>query len=105
MVRYGSRWPPDTELRMQLREIANERRRFGYQPVVHPAAPARRTPGINRIYQRPHSALGYLTQAAYAANLTATCDRLRNPDRLPRSHVASPAPDDVKSAETLITTG
>src|SRR5258708_31100343 len=30
--------------------------------------------------QRPHSALGYLTPAAYAANLTATCDRLRNPD-------------------------
>ena len=31
--------------------------------------------------QRPHSALGYLTPAAYAANLTATCDRLRNPDQ------------------------
>ena len=25
---------------------------------------------------------GYLTPAAYAANLTATCDRLRNPDQL-----------------------
>jgi len=30
--------------------------------------------------ERPHSALGYLTPAAYAANLTATGDRLRNPD-------------------------
>jgi hypothetical protein len=31
--------------------------------------------------QRPHSALGYLTLTAYyAANLTATCNQLRNPD-------------------------
>ncbi|MGY4431194.1 transposase InsO family protein [Bradyrhizobium sp. F1.13.1] len=30
----------------------------------------------------PHSSLGYLTPAAYAAYLTATCDRLRNPDQL-----------------------
>ena len=29
--------------------------------------------------KRPHSALGYLTPAAHAANLTATCDRLRHP--------------------------
>jgi putative transposase len=55
--------------------------------------------------QRPHSALGYLTPTAYAANLTATCDRLRNPDQLRRSHVALPAPDGVKSAETLIAAG
>jgi transposase InsO family protein len=31
---------------------------------------------------RLHSALGYLTPAAYAANFTATDDRLRNPDQL-----------------------
>ena len=55
--------------------------------------------------QRPHSALGYLTPAAYAANLTATCDRLRNPDQLRRSHVALPAPDGVTFAETLISAG
>lgn len=55
--------------------------------------------------QRPHSALGYLTPAAYAANLTATCDRLRNHDQLRRSHVATPAPHGVKSAETLIAPG
>jgi putative transposase len=55
--------------------------------------------------QRPHSALGYLTPTAYAANLTATCDRLRNPDQLRRSHVALPAPDGVKQAETLIAAG
>jgi putative transposase len=40
---------------------------------------------------RPHSALGYLTPAAYAASLTATDDRLRNPDQLRRSSVAQPA--------------
>ena len=55
--------------------------------------------------QRPHSSLGYLTPAAYAANLTATCDRLRNPDQLRRSHVALLAPNGVTSAETLFATG
>ena len=55
--------------------------------------------------QRPHSSLGYLTPAAYAANLTATCDRLRNPDQLRRSHVAHPAPNGVTFAETLIAAG
>lgn len=54
--------------------------------------------------QRPHSALGDLTPAAYVANLTATCDRLRNPAPLRRSHVALPAPDGVKP-ETLIAAG
>src|ERR1700735_5507727 len=55
--------------------------------------------------RRPHSALGYLTPAAYAANLSATCDRLRNPDQLRRSHVAPPAPNDVKPAKALIAAG
>ena len=50
--------------------------------------------------RRPHSALGYLTPSAYAANLTATFDRLRNPDQLRRSHVAHPAPNGVAFAET-----
>lgn len=55
--------------------------------------------------QRPHSSLGYLTPAAYAANLTATGDRLRNPDHLRRSPVAQPAPYGVKSVETLVMPG
>jgi putative transposase len=55
--------------------------------------------------QRPHSSLGYLTPAAYAANFTATNDRLRNPDQLRRSPVASPAPHGVKPAEALIAAG
>ena len=54
---------------------------------------------------RPHSALGYLTPAAHAANLTATDDRLRNPDQLRQSPVAPPAPQGVHSPETLIAAG
>ena len=55
--------------------------------------------------QRPHSAIGYQTPAAYAAKLTATFDRLRNPDQLRRSNVAPTAPDGVKQPEALIATG
>jgi putative transposase len=54
---------------------------------------------------RPHSALGYRTPAAYAATLTATGARLRNPDQLRRSPVAHTAPQGVSTAETLTTTG
>jgi putative transposase len=31
MIRYRSRRAPDTELRTQLRDLANARRRFGYR--------------------------------------------------------------------------
>ena len=55
--------------------------------------------------RRAHSALGYLTPAAYAANLSATRDRLRNPDQLRRSHVAPPAPNGVNHPEALIAAG
>ena len=55
--------------------------------------------------RRPHSALAYLTPTAYAASLPATCDRLRNPDPLRRSHVAHIAPHGVKSGAAPIATG
>ena len=55
--------------------------------------------------ERPHSSLRYLTPAAYAANLTATHDRLRNPDQLRRSCVAQLAPQGVKPAEALTAAG
>src|SRR5688572_31037821 len=54
---------------------------------------------------RPHSALGYITPAAFAANLTATDDRLRNPDQLGRSSIAQPAPYGVKPTGTLVAAG
>ncbi len=42
-------------------------------------------------HSRPHSALGYATPAAFAAQLTATGDRLRETETLRRSPVATPA--------------
>jgi putative transposase len=54
---------------------------------------------------RPHSALGYLTPAAFAANLTATEDRLRNPDQLRRSSVAPPAHTRHSQQRTLTAAG
>ena len=55
--------------------------------------------------QRPHSALGYITPAAYAATFTATGDRLRNPDQLRRSPVAPTAPNGAQSAAALTAAG
>ena len=56
-------------------------------------------------HKRPHSAFAYQTPAAYAANLSATCDRLRNPNQLRRSHVDQTAPDGANSAEAPIAAG
>lgn len=50
MVRYLSHRPPDTELRARLRDLANERRRFGYRRLVllrREGEPS----GINRIHR------------------------------------------------------
>ena len=55
--------------------------------------------------ERPHSAIGYLTPAANAALLSATGDRLRNPDQLRRSPVAQSTPDGVSTRQALIATG
>ncbi len=33
-IRYRSRRPPETELRARLRDLANERRRFGYRRLL-----------------------------------------------------------------------
>ena len=54
---------------------------------------------------RPHSALGYLTPAAFAANLTAMDDRLRNPEQLRRSSTAQPAHMRQSHQMTLAPTG
>jgi putative transposase len=50
------------------------------------AALARWMAGYNQ--QRPHSALGYTTPAAFAATFTATGGRLHNPDQLHRPPAA-----------------
>jgi putative transposase len=51
MVRYQSRRPPDTELRDQLRDLANERKRFGYRRLFVLLRQDGEPSGINRIYR------------------------------------------------------
>lgn len=51
MVRYRSRQPPDTGLRTQLRELANERKRFGYRRLFVLLRQQGEPSGLNRIYR------------------------------------------------------
>ena len=50
MIRYTSRRPPETELRVKLRDLANERRRFGYRRLLILLWREGEPSGINRIY-------------------------------------------------------
>jgi putative transposase len=51
MIRYRSRRPPDTELRARLRDLANQRRRFGYRRLYILLREEGEPSGINRIYR------------------------------------------------------
>jgi putative transposase len=51
MIRYRSCRPPDTELRAQLRELANGRRRFGYRRLFVLLRQNGEPSGLNRIYR------------------------------------------------------
>lgn len=51
MVRYRSRRPDDTALRGRLRDLANERRRFGYRRLFVLLRREGEPSGINRIYR------------------------------------------------------
>jgi putative transposase len=51
MVRYRSRHPPDTKLRARLRDLANERRRFGYRRLFILLRREGEPSGLNRIYR------------------------------------------------------
>ena len=51
MVRYHSVRPPDTQLRTRLRELANERRRFGYRRLFIMLRREGEPSGINRIHR------------------------------------------------------
>ncbi len=51
MIRYRSRRAPDTELRQRLRDLANERRRFGYRRLFVLLRREGEPSGINRIYR------------------------------------------------------
>ena len=50
-IRYRSRRPPETELRARLRDLANERRRFGYRRLFILLRRAGEPSGVNRIYR------------------------------------------------------
>jgi putative transposase len=51
MIRYRSRRPPDSALRAHLRELANQRRRFGYRRLFILLRREGEASGINRIYR------------------------------------------------------
>ena len=51
MVRYRSCQPPEIELRGRLRDLANERRRFGYRRLLTLLLREGEPSGIKRIYQ------------------------------------------------------
>jgi putative transposase len=51
MIRYRSRRPPDVELRSRLRDLANQRRRFGYRRLFILLRDQGEPSGINRIYR------------------------------------------------------
>jgi putative transposase len=51
MIRYRSLRPPETELRARLRELANQRRRFGYRRLFILLRREGEPSGINRIYR------------------------------------------------------
>ena len=51
MVRYCSTRPPETALRTRLRDLANERRRFGYRRLFILLRREGEPSGINRIYR------------------------------------------------------
>jgi putative transposase len=50
-IRYRSRRPPDTKLRGRLRELANERHRFGYRRLFILLRREGEPSGINRIHR------------------------------------------------------
>ena len=51
MIRYRSRRPPDIDLRARLRDLANQRRRFGYRRLFILLREQGEPSGINRIYR------------------------------------------------------
>jgi putative transposase len=50
-IRYRSIRPPETALRARLRELANERRRFGYRRLFIRLRREGEPSGVNRIYR------------------------------------------------------
>lgn len=51
MIRYRSQRPPEVELRTRLRDLANQRRRFGYRRLFVLLRQQGEPSGVNRIYR------------------------------------------------------
>ena len=51
MIRCQSRRPPETELRTKIRDMANERKRFGYRRLFILLRQGGEPSGVNRIYR------------------------------------------------------
>lgn len=51
MIRYQSCRPPEVDLRLRLRDLANERRRFGYRRLFILLRREGEPSGVNRIYR------------------------------------------------------
>ena len=51
MIRYRSRRSPDLDLRARLRDLANQRRRFGYRRLFILLREQGEPSGVNRIYR------------------------------------------------------
>jgi transposase InsO family protein len=51
MIRYQTRRPPETELRTKIRDMANERKRFGYRRLFILLRQGGEPSGVNRIYR------------------------------------------------------
>jgi len=51
MIRYRSKRPPEAELRARLRDLANQRRRFGYRRLFILLREQGEPSGVNRIYR------------------------------------------------------
>ena len=82
MVRTRSCRPPDTELRTQLRDLANERKRFGYRRLFVLLRQEGEPSGINRIYRLyREDGLTVRKRPAQARRGVAGCRSWSNPSR------------------------
>jgi putative transposase len=78
MIRYRSCRPPNTELRVQLREVANARRRFGYRRLFVLLRQHGEPSGRNRIYRLYRRKASVCVSAGLAAARSESGRRSRS---------------------------
>lgn len=106
MVRYQSQRAPDTTLRVRLRDLAPERRRFGYQRLFVLLRREGEASGINRIYRlyrkkgltvRKRKARRNGSRSSSIRSITCRCltRRLPNPARMETPELLGRPQDEV----------